>query len=83
MLLETQQELEAQRKIAEQVLAMREENVHMRAREELIEEERQRLKQEINDLHEQIVQLATKAGQEFSKGFLQALRETNVAPPQK
>ncbi len=82
-LVEVNHELESQRKLAEQMQAVREENVHLKARAELIDEQRQRLQQQSEELREQIVQLAEKAGQEYAKGFLEALRETNAVSPRE
>jgi DNA-binding transcriptional MerR regulator len=79
-LAEVRHELESQRKVADQVHAMREDNVHLKARAELIEEERHRLVQQITELNARIEQLAEKAGHEYAKGFLDALREANVTP---
>ena len=79
-LAEVRHELESQRKVAEQVQAMREDNVHLKARADLIDQERQRLLQEIAALNARIEQLAEKAGREYAKGFIDALREANVTP---
>jgi DNA-binding transcriptional MerR regulator len=79
-LVEVRHELELQRKVAEQVYATREENMHLKARADLIEQERQRLLQQLAELNARIEQLAEKAGHEYAKGFIDALREANVTP---
>lgn len=76
-LVDTQSELEAQRKIADQALAAQQENARLEARLEVAERERERLEKTTIDLSTRIEHLAREAGREYAKGFIDAMREKN------
>lgn len=83
ILVRTQQELETVRKIADQVSATKEENIKLQTSLEHVIKERETLEQQVKELSTRIEELAERAGREYARGYIEAIREKGSLPPKE